>query len=66
LAFGEFSLLKTHFWPFTHFLRKFLPGVAKNFGNLERPADRPSRGDSVKGLLIRFAVEGDKSTDALA
>jgi hypothetical protein len=33
LAFRDSSSLRTHFWPFTPFLRKLLPGVAKNFGN---------------------------------
>src|SRR5215475_14045630 len=33
LAFCDFSLLRTHFWPVTPFLRKFLSDVAKNFGD---------------------------------
>ena len=34
LAFHDLSSLRTHFWPFTPFLRKILPGVAKKFGGL--------------------------------
>jgi hypothetical protein len=30
LAFRDSSSVRTHFWPFTPFLRKILPGVAKN------------------------------------
>jgi hypothetical protein len=35
LAFFEFSLLRTHFWPFTEVLRKIWPGVTQKVGKTE-------------------------------
>ena len=35
LALCEFSLLRTHFWPFTYSFRKFWPALQKKFGRLD-------------------------------
>jgi hypothetical protein len=39
LAFFDFSLLRTHFWPFTEVVRKIRREVTRRFVNFWEPAD---------------------------